>query len=64
MAVRKFIKPKNCVVLQRSQGLPGWVAHPESHSEEENEKSLRKGGQIDQNLRENEESGTIAHPGW
>ena len=34
-----------------------------THPEDENEQSLRKIRKIDRDLRKNEESGTLAHPG-
>ena len=41
----------------------GRVAHPEGQNEEENNESLRKIRKNNQNLKKNEESGTLAHPG-
>ena len=57
---------KRCLICSGvARAFPGGrVAHPESQNEEENGKSLRKNKKkLIKIWGENEESGTLAHPG-
>ena len=47
-----------------ARAFPGWrIAHPKSQTQEEIEQSVRKNKKNYRDLRKNEESGTLTHPG-